>query len=75
MRPSLVAFFFFFFFFFFCFFFFFFFHLMSNFNFNGLKVLTLFEGFAVEGRTVEEAYLPHTKKKKKRGGGRDCFSG
>ena len=25
--------------------------------FNGLKVLTLFEGFAVGGRTVE-AYLP-----------------
>ena len=34
---------------------FFFFHLMSN--FSGLKVLTLFEGFAVGGCTVE-ACLP-----------------
>ena len=43
-------------------------------NFSVLKILTLFEGFTVGGRTVE-AYLPDLKKKKKEkkggeGGGR-----
>ena len=51
---------------------FFFFHLMSK--LSGLKVLTLFEGFAVGGRSVE-VYL---QEEEKRGGweaGRDSFSG
>ena len=45
----------------------FFFHLMSN--FNGLKVLALFERFAVGGRALN-AFL---KKRKKRGGGKIAF--